>query len=198
MRNLNVVGAMGIAILVGLLSVEASAATRFGAKLTDETFPSNAGKGHECVDKTTDCTWVMMQAFGRPDKGYKAPKDGEIGRVRLVSCYKGEFQLQLARANNNTDEGRVVRDGPVIKFKADSNKCDGQTYDVQTIELKKPLQVKKGDQLAIRTPKTTILRCDSGGDKILLFAPPLVAGESPRPALDGDGCWLLLEAEYDD
>ena len=74
MRNLNVVGAMGIAILVGLLSVEASAATRFGAKLTDETFPSNAGKGHECVDKTTDCTWVI----GRPDKGYKAPKDGEI------------------------------------------------------------------------------------------------------------------------
>ena len=198
MRNLSVVGAMGIAILVALTSMQASAATRFGAKLTEDTFPSNAGKGHECVDKTTDCTWVMMQAYGRSDKGYKAPKDGEIGRVRLVSCYKGEFQLQLARANNNTDEGRVVRDGPVIKFKAEANKCDGPTYEVQTIELQNPLQVKKGDQLAIKTPKTTILRCDSGGDKILLFSPPLVAGESPRPALDGDGCWLLLEAEYDD
>jgi hypothetical protein len=189
---------MSIAILIGLTSMQASAATRFGAKLTEDTFPSNAGKGHECVDKTTECTWVMMQACGRPDEGYKAPKDGEIGRVRLISCYKGEFQLQLARANNNTDEGRVVRDGPVIKFNAEANKCDGPTYEIQTIELKKPLQVKKGDQLAIRTPKTTILRCDSGGDKILLFAPPLVAGESPRPALDGDGCWLLLEAEYDD
>jgi hypothetical protein len=198
MRNLNIVGVVGVSILVTLTSFEASAATRFGAKLTNNIQPSNAGKGHFCVedDKDAQCTWVMMQAFDRNNNGYKAPKDGMIGKIRLIGCRPGSFQLQIARANANTDEGRVLRNGPTINYQGDSEKCGGQTYDVETINLDDPVPVKKNDQLAIKTNKTSTLRCDSGGDKILLFNPPLAPGDSPKAALDGDGCWMLIEAEY--
>lgn len=198
MHSSHIAGAIGVALAIALTCGQASAATRFGSKLEANTQPSNAGKGHECVNKVDPCTWIMMEAYGRPGSGHKAPKDGLIGAIRLIGCAPGEFQLQIARAKPASEEGRVVRDGPVIQFQGDPKKCRGQKFEIETFNLNDPVPVKKGDYLAMKTPITSTLRCSSGGANILQFRPPLIAGESPRPATDTDGCWLLLEAEYID
>jgi hypothetical protein len=50
--------------------------------------------------------------------------------------------------------------------------------------------------LAIKTSKTSTLRCDSGGDRISLYKPPLAVGGALTTATDTDGCYLMLQAQY--
>jgi hypothetical protein len=140
----------------------------------------------------------MMEAYGRPDGGHKAPKDGMIGKIRLIACEPGEFRLQLARTKVKTEEGMVVRNGPIVSYEGDADGCRNQKYDIETIVLDKPVPVKKGDQLAMQTIETSSLRCSSGGANLLLFKPPLAPGGDFEPATDTDGCWMLIEAEYED
>lgn len=191
---------IGIAITAAVLGTTASnAATRFGAKLTANTFPSNTGINPKFCDGTDDaslgkCTWISMRAFGRSAKAHRAPQDGTIGKIRLISCVPGSFKLQIARANADTGQGKVVREGPNIRYLGDPDQCDNDVQLIETFNVNVP--VKKNDLLAIKTAKTGMLRCDSGGEKILMYVPPLVAGDGPEEADFDSGCFLLLEAEY--
>lgn len=200
MFSRNLMGLAGLLVVASIFGATASdAAVRFGAKLTTSTFPSNTGiEPKFCNDPEgpphPKCTWVEMQAYSNGPKGHKAPMDGTIGKIRLISCVPGSFKLQIARANAALREAKVVRDGPIIRYEGDPDRCDNNKQKIESFNVN--VKVKKGDMLAIKTNKTAMLRCDSGGDKILMFAPPLMAGAGVEEADFDSGCFLLLEAEY--
>src|SRR6478736_6537514 len=111
-RRLTVLGALLAALmLTGVAPLTTSAAgTRFGAKLTHQTQPTPR---EWCRDSnhSSKCTWVAVEAF--ENGGHeKAPRDGTIRKVRLISCVSGSFTVQVARANPSLDKARIVRSGP--------------------------------------------------------------------------------------
>jgi len=173
---------------------------RFGAKLSNNLFPDNAYPGSSCDHVLTGgtgnskCTWIEDFAYD-PNNGSasaKAPKNGKISKIRLIAGHSGSFQLVIARYQPNTQKGKVVRAGPTINYATDpcSPHCTIQVFSI------KPLTVNKGDYLAINTRSTSTLRCDSGGDRISLYKPPLPVGGALTHATDTDGCYLLLQAQY--
>ncbi len=184
------------------LSVAATAIAapiRFGAKLTTDTQPQPALWCDEPNDSPphANCTWVLNEALGRPGAGEKAPKNGTISRVRLMSCDAGNFKVQVARKVSGTSKYRVVRNGPTIKYKGDPQGCgddDDFVYKIESFATN--FQVHKGDRIAIKAKRTGTLRCGSGGDNTLLFAPPFAAGSKARKATDTQGCLLLVEWQY--
>jgi hypothetical protein len=177
-------------LAVAVLSAPAAGQTRFGARLDPDTQPSNAGTGILCRENNPSamCSWVLRDAYQREadgENGHEAPQDGIIKKVRLISCGGGSFVLQIARVNPATGRFRAVRTGPVINYGPDPQRCEGEQYRVQTFNVNVP--VRKGDYLAVVGPRVKFVRCSSGGDK---------EGDLFRPKTDGEGCWLLLEAEY--
>jgi hypothetical protein len=192
---LAVAGVLGLA----LASTQAMSADQFGAKLENNTQPSNAGKGHTCKNGKPECTWVLMQAFncesGSCKKGHLAPRNGTLASVSIIACFSGTFVLQIARANSSTEEAQVIHSGPLINYQGDSQHCGGSTFDIETFPVT-GVQVKKGDYLAVASQKVGFLRCDSGGTRTLLFVPPLPDGGPLRTAFDSDGCFMLLRATY--
>jgi hypothetical protein len=190
----------GVALLA-LLSVQASAATRFGAKLDAETQPSNAGTGHFCVDNNpgVTCSWVLEDAFQREfpagTNGHLAPKNGTIAHIRLIACAPGTFVLQVGPATGRTTKNaKVTRSGPVINYKGDPQHCEEDTFKIETFNVNVP--VLKNDYLTVYANKVGFLRCSSGGTNSLKFNPPLADGGGFRASKLSEGCWLLLEAEY--
>lgn len=185
-----------------VISTEASSTTRFGAKLDNKTQPSNAGSGIFCSvnNARPDCTWVLMQAyqceFGTCINGHLAPKDGIIAKISLIACAPGSFALQIARANSNTKMARVIRTGPQINYVGDPKHCNGLTYKIESFPVN--IRVRKNDYLAAVTQKLGFVRCSGGGDNTLLFHLPLADGGVFRPANKGEGCFMLLEAFYND
>jgi hypothetical protein len=75
--------------------------------------------------------------------------------------------------------------------------CEGQSdpnppYEVETFNVDVP--VEKGQDLAIKARRTSMLRCSSGGPNQLLFQPARRSG-GPFAGVDGtDGCRLVLQA----
>jgi hypothetical protein len=59
-----------------------------------------------------------------------------------------------------------------------------------------PRPAKAGDYLGIQTSRISTLRCDSGGNKIALFKPPLAPGGAYTTPTDYSGCWELVRAIY--
>ena len=186
------------ALLVTPAMTSSAGPVRFGSKLTTNNQPSNASPAHWCDDPDPaphpTCTWVMMEAYGRPDGGHKAPKDGTIRKVRVIACQPGSFRIQLARSKPAEDKARVLRNGPIINYPGDPDGCDNEFYTINKINVN--FHVNKGEQIAIRTKRTGTLRCSSGGDNILLFDPPLAPGDNLRTATEGDGCFMLVEFQY--
>ena len=183
------------AAVVALIPATADAA-KFGAELTPDVQPSNAGTAHPCSDSTGQpgkCTRVSMEAYGRPNGGEKAPKDGTIRKIRIIAGEEGSFKPQIAKAKPGPQEAKVVYTGDKLSY-------DGQTqqnwnsgvYNVESFKVNIP--VKKGQYLGMLSRKTSTLRCSSGGPNQLLFQPPLVAGGGFEQATADDGCWLLMEA----
>ena len=200
-RGRTIWGALIVAAAVMLVTptiLSAQGPLRFGSLLTTDTQPSNATPAHWCNDPEgppyPTCTWVMQEAYGRPDGGHKAPKAGTIGRVRVIACEPGSFKIQLARSKPADDTARVVRDGPKVSYPGDPDGCDDEVYTINTINVS--FDVLKGEQIAIRTKRTGALRCSSGGSNTLLFDPPLVPGGSTTEATETDGCWMLVEFQY--
>ena len=169
----------------------ADAATKFGAKLTPETQPSNASEAHPCEPAPGKCTRVSMEAYGRPEGGHKAPKDGKIKKIRIIAGEQGSFRLQLARAKANQEKAKVTYTGPKLSYDGQSG---DEPYEIESFKVNVP--VDKGDHLGILSRKTSMLRCSSGGPNQLLFQPPLSVGGPFQTADATDGCWLLLEAVY--
>jgi hypothetical protein len=198
MRSQIFLGVVSV-LAVTLLSGPASGATRFGARLTSQTQPSNAGNGVLCRNNKPSamCSWVLMDAYQREAggaNGHLAPMDGTISKVRLIACAPGSFVLQIGRADPTTDQAMVLQTGPLINYAGDPRHCRGQRYQIETFDVNVP--VSQGDYLAVVAPKVGFVRCSSGGDNTLLFDPPLADGGELRTATEGEGCWLLLEAEY--
>ncbi len=192
---------LGLAAVIGfaLVGTQASALTRFGAKLDINTQPSNAGSGIFCDNGAHPlCSWVLMQAyqceFGSCINGHRAPKDGIIASVRLIACFPGSFVLQLAHASASLKQARVVRSGPLINYKGDSQHCNGNTYQIETFPANVP--VHTNDYLAVATQKLGFIRCSGGSFNMLKFIPPLADGAPLRTTTVGDGCFMLLEAIY--
>ena len=52
-----------------------------------------------------------------------------------------------------------------------------------------------GEQIAIKTKKTSTLRCSSGGDNTLLYNPALKVANALQSLGSDDGCWLLIEGK---
>jgi hypothetical protein len=196
---------MAMALAASQALPAAAAATRFGSKLDNETQPSNAGQGRWCDEFTQgeedpphpNCTWVMMEAYGRPVSNpgpdHRAPRNGYIDKVRVVACAPGSFRLQIARVKPVLQQARIVRQSGVINYAGDPDNCDDETYTVNTINIPN-IYIAKGQYLAVRAKKVGFLRCSSGGPNILLFDPRLVVGGGYQTADADDGCWLLLEA----
>lgn len=178
---------------VALAAPATASADYFGAKLTKQIQPSNAGDGHPCImGQPGQCTRVSMDAYNNAG-GERAHKDGVIDKVKLIAQVDGKFRLQIAKARANQEKAKVVRQGPKIEF--DGQQGGGQTYDVETFNVNVP--VKQGEYLAIKGGKTSMLRCSSGGPNQLIFQPALAVGGSFLPATETDGCWLLLQAIYE-
>jgi hypothetical protein len=171
----------------------ADAAMKFGAKLTPDVQPSNASTAHPCEPSPGKCTRVSMEAYGRPDGGHKAPKDGTIKKVRIIAGDSGSFRLQIADAKANQEKARVTYTGPKLSYDGQSDPS-ADTYEIESFRVNAP--VEKGQHLGILSRKTSMLRCSSGGPNQLLFQPPLSVGGPFQTADATDGCWLLLEAVY--
>ena len=191
-------------VLVGLTVSSGSAATAtgptyFGAKLTTQSQPSNAENGQSCdenggIPSGSVCTWVAITAFENGSH-FTAPRTGIVRHVKLVSCVKGKFRLQLAKAYPNARKARIVANGPEITY-AGQSPCGGASGDhfvVQSFRVR--LRVAKGDYIAIRARSTGTLSC-SGGDGFLLYAPPLRLGGPLRKSHSGASCDLLVQLSY--
>jgi hypothetical protein len=213
MRKPQLIGLSGLVaalLLVGASSLHAGATLHatFGAKLTSMSEPANAEGGQRCdansgIPTGAACTWVSVDAY--QNAGHeRAPSTGTIAKLRLVSCVAGSFRLQFARVKLASQQARVVRDGPLIKYKADPRQVDGDpntvcggdngdNFIIQTFSVN--VHVNKGDYIAIKTTKTGTLYC-SGGSGVLLFSPTLAAGKGYRAANTDASCNLLVQLEY--
>ena len=191
-------------VLVGLTASSGSAATAttptfFGARLTSQSQPSNAGNGQSCdenggIPHGSTCTWVAITAFENGSH-FTAPRTGTVRHVKLVSCVKGKFRLQLARANRSARTAKIVANEPEISY-AGQSPCGGASgdhYVVQSFRVK--LRVAKGDYIAIKAASTGTLSC-SGGDGFLLYAPPLPVGGPLKKSQSGASCDLLVQLSY--
>jgi hypothetical protein len=185
-----------------------AAKTSFGAKLDKTSQPANAEGGRRCDDESgipadATCTWIARSAY-RNAGGQKAPKNGTIGRVSLVSCVAGSFRLQFARVKPAQGTARIVRNGPVIRYVGDPRELDedqdtycggedGTDYIVQNFKVNVP--VRAGEYIAIRAKTTGTLYC-AGGSGVLLHAPPLAVGGSFAKATDTTSCQILVRLTY--
>jgi hypothetical protein len=191
-------------VLVGLAASSGTAATAatptfFGAKLTTQSQPSNAQNGQSCdesagIPSGSTCTWVAITAFENGSH-FTAPRTGTVRHVKLVSCVKGKFRLQLARANPGADKAKVVKQGPKISYHGQSP-CGGASGDHYIVQsFKVHLHVTKGDYIVIKAASTGTLSC-SGGDGFLLYAPPLPVGGPFKKTHSGASCDLLVQLSY--
>jgi hypothetical protein len=193
------------AALAGLAMMIAPAAgvaapVKFGSKLNPSIQPSNSLPGLNCEAAETPgpaCTMVQEEAYGRPETGQLAPKTGTIKRIRLIAGGPGSFRLQIAKVQRSTlfgtNKAKVLYTGPKISYTGQTEaNFEDDHYKVESFAVNVP--VKKGQQLALRTNNTSMVRCSSGGPNTLIYTPPLSAAGPFRPATGDDGCWILMEA----
>jgi hypothetical protein len=191
-------------VLVGLTVSSGSAATAttptfFGARLTTQSQPSNAQNGQSCdenggIPHGSTCTWVAITAFENGSH-FTAPRTGTVRHVKLVSCVKGKFRLQLAKADPSARKAKIVANGPEITYHGQSpcGGANGDHYVVQSFRVN--LHVARGDYVAIKAASTGTLSC-SGGDGFLLYAPPLPVGGPLKKSHSGASCDLLVQLSY--
>jgi hypothetical protein len=166
---------------------------KFGAELNPTVQPSNSVPSHPCEPVAGQaCTRVSMEAYGRPDGGERAKRNGVIKRIRVIAGEGGSFRPLLARANPNTQRAKLSRYGPKIDYEGqDQANWDSDHYKVEAFKVHIP--VRRGEHLGALGRYTSMVRCSSGGPNQLLFQPRLL--KSPvQEADDTDGCWLLMEA----
>jgi hypothetical protein len=192
-RRMILVLALGVTAIMALPATGFAAS--FGAKLNNTIQPSNSLPAHKCdvSQPAQNCTRVLMDAYNNAGHE-KAPKDGEISKVKLIAGGEGHFRLQIAKAKPGQEKAKIVRQGPRIDYEG-QDPAWNDPYEVEKFNVHVP--VHKGEYLAIKARKTSMLRCSSGGANQLLFQPPLSVGTPFEKADETDGCWLLLEAVYE-
>jgi hypothetical protein len=212
LRTASRAGSVGVLVVVVMLLAQAlpvaAANPGFGAKLNKTSQPANAEDGRRCdenggIRTGSNCTWVATQAYQNAGR-HKAPKNGTIGKVKLVSCVQGSFRLQLANFKPASGKARIVRNGPVIKYAADPRQVDGDfdtycggedgtDFKVQTFKVNVP--VRAGEYIAFKAKRTGTLYC-SGNSGVRLYAPALAVGGSYRKAADNTSCMMLVRLIY--
>jgi hypothetical protein len=198
--------ALGV-VVFAYIAAPASAArqpgkapVKFGADLTTNTQPSNSSPAHTCQHEdssltTAACTWMMLTSeVGSPNNKLKAPSNGTITQIWVIAGHSGSFTPYvgfLTNADFSGGDGRVTAHGKLIQH--GSSVTNGSAYTI----LKFPglnIPVKKGEVLGIKSKSTSILRCDSGSTRQLLFQPPLVVGNPATNTTARSDCSLLIEA----
>ena len=187
-------------VLAGIspLSVSAASPVRFGAHLSHSTQPTPRERCGDTVGKSNPrtCTWVAVEAF--ENGGHeKAPKDGTIGKVRIISCIGGSFTVQVARARPSLDQAKIVRSGPTLTYVKDtqSGGCggpSGDNYKIQSFRVH--FHVNKNDYIAVKGTKIGFIHNSSSGDA-LVFEPRLLTGGSFKTADTSTG-GMLIQFEY--
>ncbi|MET0772284.1 MAG: hypothetical protein ABWZ82_04295, partial [Candidatus Limnocylindrales bacterium] len=95
---MSVIAALSMLVLLLVQASPAGAVgTRWGSRLSTEIGPSN---GYQWCDLDGAphpvCSWMFRQVYNRSG-GQRAPKNGYIDKVRIVSCNAGSFYLQFGR-----------------------------------------------------------------------------------------------------
>jgi hypothetical protein len=189
-----------LALAIVPASGMAKAPVRFGAKLNSTVQPSNSLPGLTCNGPETPlvgCSMILNEAYGRPDGGELAPRNGTIKKIRLIAGGPGSIRLQIEKVNRatlyGTKEARAVWYGPQIHYQGQTEaNFEDDSYRVESFPVDIP--IKKGEQLGLRGQITSMIRCSSGGDNTLIYTPPLFLGGPFTAATNTDGCWLLMEA----
>jgi hypothetical protein len=177
-----------VAVTVGAGTAQAAS---FGSDLNKNVQPSNAGTAHDC-ESPGKCTWVMGEAYGNPG-GEESPKSGYLKKVKLIAGESGSFKLQIVKT---TFDGhtKIKRSGPKVSYQGQEQaNWDNDNYRVE--KFKTRVRIKQGERLAIKTDKTSTLRCSSGGANTLQHNPPLKKKDGYRVYDDTDGCWMLIEGK---
>jgi hypothetical protein len=194
-RRLSIVLGAALAA-IAIAPASGMASTTFGTNLSPDLQPSNAGQPHPCEDSTGApgaCTWVENEAYtnGDPSTQTVAPKTGTIKRISWIAGAPGSFKFQVVKVKAN-GEAKATFESKTINYNGQSDP-DADTYEIESAKVKAP--VKKGQYLAIEASETSMLRCSSGGDNVLLYQPALSPGDAFAPQTADDGCWLLLQAK---
>lgn len=187
------IAALAVAASVVAVGPASASAAKLGSSLNSTVQPSNAGQAHKCdANPSGKCTWVMGEAYGNPG-GEGSPKTGTLRKLKLIAGEAGKFKLQIAKTKPN-GKTKIVRNGPKIRYQGqDQANWNSDSYKVEKFRVRVPIHA--GERLAIKTKKTSTLRCSSGGPNTLLYTPPLAPGGSYSPYDDTDGCWMLLEGK---
>lgn len=181
--------ALGLIVLAAQ-PVDASA-MKFGSKLANGIDPSNSPNlcDHELNggSGTYACTWILLTPY---NGGLTtAPANGHIVKIKLIAWHSGSLTVFLAQKSGS--KYKVVTKGPKIKYHDGCpSSCSIQTYNIS------PLAVSSGQYLAVQGANMGPLRCDSGGNKIALFKPPMVVGGGFRTPTGFSGCYLMVQAVY--
>jgi hypothetical protein len=200
-RRAGLIAAFACLVLAVVPAVgQAKAPVRFGAKLNSTVQPSNSLPGLTCNGPETPlvgCSMILNEAYGRPDGGELAPRNGTIKKIRLIAGGPGSIRLQIEKVNRATlfgsNEARAVWYGPQIHYQGQTEaNFEDDNYRVESFPVDIP--IKKGQQLGLRGQITSMIRCSSGGDNTLIYTPPLFLGGPFTAATNTDGCWLLMEA----
>ena len=194
-------GLLASLALASPAGASAAGPVKFGAKLNPSVQPSNAIPGIDCRQSAYGaCTMVEEEAYGRPDGGEVAPKTGVITKIRVIAGEFGHFRPQVVSVQHSASttlsatKAKVTYTGPKLTVTGQTEaNYENDVYNVESFKVHIP--IKKGQQLAALTGRSTMLRCSSGGHNTLLFGlPPGKAGGPAVPATDANGCWTLMEA----
>ena len=168
---------------------------RFGAKLTRDTQPTPAERcsQHGNIPQDKACTWLMKVAYQNVPRT-RAPKDGTIRRVRLISCVAGSFTVQVARKQSGTQRFKVVKSPARINYLADGRStCGGPDEDDFRIQsFRVDFTVRQGDYIAVKAKRVGFMRNSSSGDT-QLFEPPLGSSYRTRDTTTGA---MLIQFQY--
>jgi hypothetical protein len=200
---LGLLAGIALVALVGLAAT-AQAATKFGADLRNSNGSVTQPTGNRTcqddanpLDASKQCDRVAVQYLdtGSPGGHRKAPKTGTIVKLKLVALAKGHFRFELAKAKNlhgSNGKAKIVDRGRRIDYKSSIH---GNDYKIQTFHVHQ--HVGKNQYLAIKSRKTSLLKCQSGSTEQLLFQPPLPVGGPFESNLGHrSNCTLLLQAVY--
>jgi hypothetical protein len=181
-------GAFG-ALSIGMAGSQASAQEVFGSRLNHQLTPPQFCDQN---DRAKICSWVLETGQNNAART-RAPRDGVIGKIRLMACSPGTFVLQIAQAQPQNDRAKVSRSGPLINYVGDNRNCNTNNFQIEEFTVNVP--VKQGDFLAVATNRVAFLY-NASGDGSILFAPPLPDRGPIRAAsedVDGDG-FLMIQA----
>jgi hypothetical protein len=183
----------GAVILGQAVPVGAASPVKFGNALKNSNGsvkqPANSPRrcDHTGPNEGDPCTMVSVitSNFGHE----RAPRDGTVTKVRVISYSAGSFRLYFAKAHPGSQEAKVVKKGPIISFNGDAS--SPYTIESQSVNI----SVKQGWYIAVKASTFKTVSCTSGSAAQLEFQPPLVVGDPYQTADDHNGCYLLVQLE---